>query len=225
MHQQPRTRKDQGFTLIIGLVFLLLIAILGLASMQSALLDERAANSENERTIAFQAAEMAIRDAERDLKGTDKDGNECVTNCRPLDKQPPGPGNAGNTLLMAFQGTCDTGQCYFPTAKDFQPDGKSFTTPTPSVTDETPFIFWRDTNLQKDDAAGANAKATRYGRYTGAAAIPGVSKQPIYWFETIPNQSGTRTPYFYRITAMGFGKNANTVVVLQSIMDPSGADN
>jgi type IV pilus assembly protein PilX len=57
-------RRERGSALIIALVFLLLMTILGVASMQSTVLQERMAGNQRDRNLAFQAAEAALRAGE-----------------------------------------------------------------------------------------------------------------------------------------------------------------
>lgn len=63
-------RRDQqsGAVLIVALVFMLILAIIGGASMQNATLQERMAGNSKDLNIAFQAAEIAIRGAEEVMK-------------------------------------------------------------------------------------------------------------------------------------------------------------
>lgn len=61
------SRAEKGSALIISLIFLLLLTILGVASMQSATLQERMSGNSRDRNIAFQAAEAALRGAEDEL--------------------------------------------------------------------------------------------------------------------------------------------------------------
>lgn len=58
---------QQGWSLLISLVFLFVLSMLGLSAMQGASLEERMAGSQRERNIAFEAAEAALRDAEQDI--------------------------------------------------------------------------------------------------------------------------------------------------------------
>lgn len=54
----------KGSALILSLVFLLLLTIIGVASMQSATLQERMSGNTRDRNLAFQTAEAALRGAE-----------------------------------------------------------------------------------------------------------------------------------------------------------------
>lgn len=57
-------RRQAGSALIIALVFLLVMTLLGVASMQTTTLQERMAANAQDRVLAFQAAEAALRDGE-----------------------------------------------------------------------------------------------------------------------------------------------------------------
>ena len=59
-----------------------------------------------------------------------------------------------------------------------------------------------------------------YGDYTGAAGIGGLPTQPRYVIEVFCLQQHGESmsecfPNFFRITALGFGRNPNTTVRLQ----------
>ena len=57
--------KDQrGAALVVGLIFLLLLSVIGVASMQSTGLQERMAGSFSDQNQALQAAELALRHVE-----------------------------------------------------------------------------------------------------------------------------------------------------------------
>jgi type IV pilus assembly protein PilX len=57
-------RSQRGAALIVSLVFLLILTIISVASMQTATLQERMAGNMKEDIIAFQAAEAALRTGE-----------------------------------------------------------------------------------------------------------------------------------------------------------------
>src|SRR5450830_2090005 len=64
-----RMAGQRGVALVFTLCLLLLILLLGVSAAQMALLGEKAARGERDRHIAFQAAEEALMDAERDIEG------------------------------------------------------------------------------------------------------------------------------------------------------------
>jgi len=61
------TYHEHGAALITALVFLLILTILGISAMQMSILEERMAGNTRDLTIAFEAAESALRDGELDV--------------------------------------------------------------------------------------------------------------------------------------------------------------
>lgn len=57
--------KQSGVVLFISLVMLLILTVLGLSSVQTTTLQERMARNARDTNLAFQAAESAVKDAER----------------------------------------------------------------------------------------------------------------------------------------------------------------
>ncbi|MFP4315871.1 MAG: PilX N-terminal domain-containing pilus assembly protein [Desulfovibrionales bacterium] len=57
-----------GSALVIGIVFLLILSMLGVAGMKTTILEERMAGNLRDRELAFQAAEAGLRDAETVLR-------------------------------------------------------------------------------------------------------------------------------------------------------------
>jgi len=66
-NQQHGLSEQRGATLVIALVMLLVLTLLGTTAMQSTSLEERMAGNTRDRNVAFQAAEAAVREAERVL--------------------------------------------------------------------------------------------------------------------------------------------------------------
>jgi type IV pilus assembly protein PilX len=61
---------ERGATLVVVLVLLLLMTLLGLASLRGTLLEERMTSNLLDRSIGFQNAEAALREAEALVTGT-----------------------------------------------------------------------------------------------------------------------------------------------------------
>lgn len=59
--------RQRGAILIISLVVLLVMTIIGVTAMQGTVLEEKMAGGLRDKSIAFQAAEAALRDAENAL--------------------------------------------------------------------------------------------------------------------------------------------------------------
>lgn len=63
----PHPRAQEGAVLIVSLVFLLLFTVIGLATMQSTNLQASMANNVQDRMMAFEAAEAALRAGEQTI--------------------------------------------------------------------------------------------------------------------------------------------------------------
>ncbi|QTR46887.1 hypothetical protein J9253_02765 [Thiothrix litoralis] len=66
---QPR-QPQQGATLVFSLIFLLMVTVMSLASIQGVKLQQSMATNLNDRELAFQAAEAALRSVETILEST-----------------------------------------------------------------------------------------------------------------------------------------------------------
>ena len=79
----PRfAQKQQGMVLLVSLVFLLLLTLLGISSMQNATLQEKMAGSVNLRNVSFQMAEAALRLGESSIKVKGFSLAKCTTTTR-----------------------------------------------------------------------------------------------------------------------------------------------
>ncbi len=65
--QAPR-RKQEGVALVVGLIFLIVLTTLTLASARSTLMQERMVGNVRESNIAFQGAEGILREVETSLR-------------------------------------------------------------------------------------------------------------------------------------------------------------
>ena len=61
--------RQNGAALVTGLIFLVILTLLGVTAMQTSIMEERMAGNARDRNIAFQAAEAALRNAEADIFG------------------------------------------------------------------------------------------------------------------------------------------------------------
>jgi type IV pilus assembly protein PilX len=60
---------QKGMALVVSLIFLLLLTLIGIASMQNATLQEKMAGSTQSRNASFQLAEAALRTGESAVQG------------------------------------------------------------------------------------------------------------------------------------------------------------
>ena len=56
--------KQKGIALIISMIMLLMMTLLGVSAMKTSLMEEKMAGNSRDVTLAFQAAETGLRDAE-----------------------------------------------------------------------------------------------------------------------------------------------------------------
>ena len=61
---QHLKRNQQGAALIVGLIILIILTILGLTAMKTSILQEKMSGTNMDQSLAFQAAELTLRDAE-----------------------------------------------------------------------------------------------------------------------------------------------------------------
>ncbi|HEU4816802.1 pilus assembly PilX family protein [Janthinobacterium sp.] len=195
----PRARRS-GASLVYVLCLLVIILLLGISAAQMALQGEKAARGERDRQIAFQAAEEALVDAQNDIEGL--------------------PGAPGRSSLFApgsaagFADGCGEGGAL------------GLCLPAPP---EAPAL-WLSMDLDGAEG-GSSSRAVPYGQFTGAVMQTGQgflpSRRPRYLIELLPFHppgaqaaamaGGMATEsYVYRITAIGFGAQESTQVVLQS---------
>jgi type IV pilus assembly protein PilX len=66
-HTVPLRACQTGMSLFPALMFLLVLAVLGVSAMNSSLMQEKMVSNTKDQNLAFQAAEAALRDAEADV--------------------------------------------------------------------------------------------------------------------------------------------------------------
>ncbi|RRQ23541.1 pilus assembly protein [Guyparkeria sp. SCN-R1] len=96
-----RKSAQSGIALVIALILLLVISLVGLASIRGTTLQEKMSSNLHDRDLAFQAAEAALRAAERALGSNsaiiarecfdDSAANECSANPAEWADDPQGP--------------------------------------------------------------------------------------------------------------------------------------
>ena len=68
MNTSTQRHQQKGATLVIALLILLVLTVLGIASMQVTRLEERMAGNSRDVNLAFQGAEAGLRDAEERIR-------------------------------------------------------------------------------------------------------------------------------------------------------------
>jgi type IV pilus assembly protein PilX len=64
LHNKDLFRKQSGTVLVISMIFLLLLTIVGLSGMRSSIMNERMSGNMRDNSLAFNAAEAALRNGE-----------------------------------------------------------------------------------------------------------------------------------------------------------------
>jgi type IV pilus assembly protein PilX len=171
--------QQSGVVLVIVLLFMLALSTIAIFGARNVTLGERQARNESEYQVARQAAEAALRDAERELYPD------------PVSLPPPSTpacDRAGSLFRSAdrivssdeFTATCLAGQCWVPTAR-YSVGWKLATKINPGEP------WWPISRGGVWTSSGSTCAAylgpVPLGRYTGVAALRGVSQQPDYLIE------------------------------------------
>ncbi len=224
-HQTRSNRSNAyGIALPMVLMFLLVITILGTLGIRHATVGEKLTRNQLDYEVARQAAEAALRDAERDLMLTVSTRLPTALCPRDADRPLSGALRAPN-----FDTNCPRGQCRYELSYY---DTSNYTA-DPVVNPEP---WWPTTNdkegrwegdpagpasAKPSDAAGVGNNCTfdgsvPLGTFTGVARLSGVARQPEYIMEYLSRGDDK----VVRVTARGFGADINTEVVMQSYFRP-----
>jgi Tfp pilus assembly protein PilX len=188
-------KTARGFALVTCLVLLSAVMLASVGAAIMATEGERGARLERDRQLAFQAAEAALADAERDIEGgAPALGRPAAFSTPALAAYDPSCG-AGDS--NAAQGLCLASETLTP---------------------------WLAVDLADSAPASARTVAYgRFtGRAFPAAAGPLPKRAPRYLIEALPlRQTGAAADsegqrWLFRITAVGFGLHPEMRVVLQS---------
>jgi type IV pilus assembly protein PilX len=191
--QSTATNRQQGFVLVTAVMLMVILTIVILSMLRTTILEERMVGNSRDWNNAFQAAEAALRDAEREIL--------------------IGSRVSGQTGFVA--GCSSTGLCLPNTCQS-------------SANCSPIWIQLTDSGWK---SGTGTSKSLAYGSQTSAAALPGFSAQPRYIIEALSVTTGTNsakttpggatTSTLYRVTAVGFGLNTSSRVMLQSVIRPN----
>ena len=194
--------RARGAVLVTVLFVLIAVLIVAVSAATAALNAEKSARNERDRHIAFQAAEAALADAERDILAVDPASPRAALFA-------PGSALGFNDGCGERAGDPHLGLC---------------------ARVEAPGVpAWIAANLAEGEAGAPYGTFTGAIMPTGAGTLP--ARPPRYIIELMPfpragEDAGEAVANFYRITAMGFGARDATRVVLQSFYrksDPAEA--
>ncbi len=199
-----RARPSQGVALLVVLMFLLVITGISLYSARFAVVSESASRNQMSNEMARQAAEAALRDAERDVFLVAKASG---ARCDRVDY------GADRFTSEHFGLACPQGQCEPPSMTETR-EWSDDTAKSEHWWPKTKGGRWNDTTSTKVGTHCTFSGGVPLGTFTGAAPLVGVALQPEYLLELM--QRGDSR--FFRITARGFGFTTDTQVVLQSYL-------
>lgn len=184
----PAPRGQRGAVLIIALVMLLLLTLIGVAGLRDTQLQERMAGGAQDREIALQAAEAALREAEEAVEDgdvSDLDGGDAV-------KYYDGPDDPDDLQRKDGGGNAVTEVAYWRDHYDWGGNNSTpYATTLVGVTDFPLYVI-----EQLPSTYSAIAGSTNAG---------------------VASASGIPTITDYLITVRATGATADTVVILQSM--------
>ncbi|HGM0375890.1 TPA: PilX N-terminal domain-containing pilus assembly protein [Neisseria gonorrhoeae] len=184
----PTSDGQRGFALFIVLMVMIVVAFLVVTAAQSYNTEQRISANESDRKLALSLAEAALREGEFQVLNLEYTADSKVT----------------------FSENCGKGLCTAVNVRTNNANEESFgnivvqSTPTvEAVKRSCPAKSGKNSTGLCIDNQGVEYKK-------GTASV---SKMPRYIIEYLGVKNGQNV---YRVTAKAWGKNANTVVVLQS---------
>ncbi len=182
--------KQMGVTLVTGLIFLVVLTLLGVTAMKTATTEERMSSNLRDRNLSLQAAEMTLRYAEQHIRDNDPATNTPT----PIDG------------ITGFDAACTGGYCYYGKGNEPTSDVRStYCTPVCpiSYTVGTDFNFGASSYTAPALPAGIIQPPTYI--------IEAIEK--IKPGDIVPI-------HYYRITVRALGAKPGTVVWLQEVFRP-----
>ena len=180
-------RKNQkGATLIIALVILLVMTIIGVASMKSSNLQERMSGNARQKTIAKNAALTAMREAEIWLQENVKD--------------PAAIDQFGSNIAGLYAAVA--------------PPNATKRVVTVDLTDPSDW-----SSLGVVSSAITSALVSQQPKYIIeyiGRDFRGAANSSVQMLDAEAKGNADLSPYFFRITAIGWGKDANIYSILES---------
>lgn len=191
-----RASRQQGASLIMVMLVLIIVSVLGVGAAQIALMSERGARNDRDMLMAAQSAEAALIDAEQDM-------------FHPTATTP----DTASTRKALFDGKSVAG--FTPGCGTAASDNTKGLC-TLAITGTPAWLGVDFTNT------AANAPTTELGTFTGRAFAAGTgvepAQKPRYVIELVPDPGRpdlTKLQYAYRVTAMGFGPRTDIQAVTQ----------
>lgn len=236
---RARDSRQRGVTLLVTMLILIAVMLVGASAARMALQGEQAARAGRDRQVAFQAAEDALMDGERDVARTPSDpaghdGDDAADaggagatgrtgRTGAIGAAGAGAGAASLSARSALFGGAPPGTDSGPGFVDGCGTGPVNLGLCAHAEGAAPPV-WQAVDLRGADDGGSHT--VQYGDYSGASMQTGSGflpfRRPRYLIERIPchqpgDEVGASGDHCYRVTAIGFGANPETEVVLQSV--------
>ena len=217
---------QRGVSLIVVLMLLVIVSLLGVASMQIVMMGERAARSDRDMQLAWQGAEAALVDAEIELKGPNTSSESRTPT---ILAQAPIVSEGCNTT-GTWRGFCasNSGVTYSKGALEGKSVPTWLTVDFTDTSNNAPTValgtFTGRIYNNADQALGKGiqpALAPRYVIEDITASDPGCPScgMTTSVYKTASSDAGAKDAIgrLYRVTGMGFGPRSDIQAVLQTI--------
>ncbi|HGL9020187.1 TPA: PilX N-terminal domain-containing pilus assembly protein [Neisseria gonorrhoeae] len=184
----PTSEGQRGFALFIVLMVMIVVAFLVVTAAQSYNTEQRISANESDRKLALSLAEAALREGEFQVLDLEYTADSKVT----------------------FSENCENGLCTAVNVRTNDANEEAFDN---IVVKGKPTVEAVKRSCPANSGKNSTGlcidnQGVEYKKGTG-----NVSKMPRYIIEYLGVKNGQNV---YRVTAKAWGKNANTVVVLQS---------
>lgn len=193
-HHRPDHRPQDGVSLIIVLLILVVVSMLGVGGAQIALMSERGARNDRDQQMAWQAAEAGLIDAENDI------WNPAVASTRRTVFD-------GKSIAAFPSSGCGT-------------SGSSLGL-CAAVSSGKPAWLTADFTVTSSSAATTAFGTFTSASYESGGAGIQPAQAPRYIIEPVLSQSGDAASpeqeVLYRVTSMGFGPRADIQAVVQML--------
>lgn len=184
----PTSEGQRGFALFIVLMVMIVVAFLVVTAAQSYNTEQRISANESDRKLALSLAEAALREGEFQVLDLEYTADSKVT----------------------FSENCENGLCTAVNVRTNDANEETFDNIVVKGKPTVEAVKRLCPAKSGKNSAGLciDNQGVEYEKGTG-----NVSKMPRYIIEYLGEKNNQN---IYRVTAKAWGKNANTVVVLQS---------
>ena len=212
----PRPRRQQGLSLVTVLMILVIVSLLGVASMHISMMGERGARNDRDLQLAWQSANAALADAAIELMGPNDAADSRTAAIR---SGPPIP-ESGCAAASAWQGLCNPS-----TAGTAKPTWLTvdFTDASPAAPTVALGAFTGRDFPHAGDPAGHGVQPALAPRYViedvsaADASNVGGGMVTASYKSAAPAGAQAAAGRLYRVTAIGFGPRSDIQVVVQAV--------